>query len=228
MDTWSSLLSAEAKHIARKLMARVDDEIAAGYTIYPPKNQIFRALELTPPRTVNAVIIGQDPYHGQGQANGLAFSVNPGVKIPPSLRNIFKELHNDVGCPIPQSGDLTPWAKHGVLLLNTVLTVEKGLPASHSTWGWQAVVLDICRVCLELPQPIVFILWGGHARAFAAGLRISEHDNKFCIYSSHPSPLGAMKGNEAVPAFIGSRPFSKTNQLLMNASGEPVKWDLSV
>lgn len=227
MDTWSSLLSAEAKHIARKLMTRVDDEIAAGYIIYPPKNEIFRALGLTPPESVKAVIIGQDPYHGQGQANGLAFSVNPGVKIPPSLRNIFKELHSDVGCPIPQSGDLTPWAKHGVLLLNTVLTVEKGLPASHSTWGWQAAVLDICRVCLELPQPIVFILWGGHARAFAAGLRISEHDNKFCIYSSHPSPLGAMKGNEAVPAFIGSRPFSKTNQLLINAGGQPVEWDLS-
>ena len=228
MGSWSDLLSAEAKYTARKLMARVDDEIAAGYTIYPQKDQVFRALELTPPESVKAVIIGQDPYHGPGQANGLAFSVNPGVKVPPSLRNIFKELHNDIDCPIPQSGDLTPWTKHGVLLLNTTLTVEKVLPASHSTWGWQTIVLDICRICLELPQPIVFILWGGHARTFAAGLRIPEYKNKFCICSSHPSPLGATKGNEAVSAFIGSRPFSKTNQLLMNAGGRPVEWNLLV
>ena len=173
------------------------------------------------------VIVGQDPYHGPGQANGLAFSVAPGVAVPPSLRNIFRELHEDIGCAVPKSGDLSAWAERGVLLLNTALTVEQGRPASHAKWGWDSFVLDVCRVCLELPQPIVFLLWGGYARAFTAGLQISQHPGKASVCSSHPSPLGAAKGNEAVSAFLGSRPFSKANAFLASMGSEPVDWDLT-
>ena len=160
MVKWSDILSPAALEKAKQLQARVKKEGANGHIIYPPQDQIFRALTLTQPEAVKVVIIGQDPYHGPGQANGLAFSVSPGVAIPPSLRNIFKELQDDLGCPPPKSGDLTPWAERGVLLLNTSLTVEQGKPASHAAWGWQLFVSDICRACVALPQPIVFLLWG--------------------------------------------------------------------
>lgn len=227
MRKWSELLSPQAIQTSMALSERAKEESEAGHSIYPPQEKIFQALTLTPPERVKVVIIGQDPYHGPGQANGLAFSVAPGVPIPPSLRNIYKELHDDIGCAIPESGDLTPWAKRGVLLLNTSLTVEQGRPASHSDWGWNTFVLDICRVCLELPQPVVFLLWGGYARAFTASLHISRIDNKACFFSSHPSPLGAMKSNGVVPAFLGSRPFSAANRFLVAMGSEPVNWDLS-
>lgn len=227
MYKWSEILSPEAMDKAKELLARAKAEAAAGHTIYPPQGKIFNALTLTPPDAVKVVIIGQDPYHGPGQANGLAFSVNPGVAIPPSLRNIFKELHDDIGCPIPTSGDLTPWAERGVLLLNTSLTVERGKPTSHSGWGWQEFVLDVCQACTWLLQPIVFLLWGGHARAFTAGLQIlARTKNKCSICSSHPSPLGATKGGPGVPAFLGSRPFSQANRFLEAHGAEPVDWVL--
>lgn len=227
MYKWHDILSSEAMDKAKELLARAKAESAAGHTIYPPQGKIFNALTLTPPGAVKVVIIGQDPYHGPGQANGLAFSVNPGVAIPPSLRNIFKELHDDIGCPIPTSGDLTPWAERGVLLLNTSLTVERGKPTSHSGWGWQEFVLDVCQACTWLTQPIVFLLWGGHARAFTAGLQIlTRTKNKCSICSSHPSPLGATKGSGPVPAFLGSRPFSQANRFLESHGAEPVDWKL--
>lgn len=226
MNKWSELLSSEALYTARKLLTRVKDETARGAVIYPPKDQIFNALTLTSPDMVKCVIIGQDPYFHKGQANGLAFSVNPGVPIPPSLRNIFSELYDDLGCKIPSCGDLTSWAKRGVLLLNTSLTVESGYPNSHSLWGWQLFVLDVCRVCLELPQPVVFLLWGAHARTFTAGLQISKYSNKCSICSSHPSPLGARHGSVVVPAFLGSRPFSKANDFLRAMGSEPIDWSL--
>ena len=227
MIKWNDFLSLDAKSTAKKLLHRVDEEAKQGAVIYPPRDKIFNALEMTPPDKVRVVIIGQDPYHGPGQANGLAFSVNPGVAVPPSLRNIFKELHDDIGCPIPDNGDLTPWARRGVLLLNTSLTVEKGFPTSHSLWGWSNFVLDVCRVCVGLPQPVVFLLWGAHARTFTAGLQISRHDNKCSICSSHPSPLGATKASGGVPAFLGSRPFSQANFFLKSFGSEPVDWDLT-
>lgn len=228
MIKWSSIISPDALDKAKALRNKAKEEADAGRVIYPPQEQIFRALTLTPPDSVKAVIIGQDPYHGPGQANGLAFSVNPGVPIPPSLRNIFKELHDDLGCPVPKNGDLTQWANRGVLLLNTSLTVEQGKPASHAAWGWQEFVADVCRACVELPQPIVFLLWGGYARSFTAGLQIySRTDNKCSLCSSHPSPLGATKASEAAPAFLGSRPFSQTNRFLVAMGSEPVNWELN-
>lgn len=170
--------------------------------------------------------ISQDPYHQPGQANGLAFSVAPGVKFPPSLRNIFKELHADLNVPIPRSGDLTAWAERGVLLLNTSLTVEEGRPNSHAKWGWQEFVRSVLKICTELPQPVVFLLWGGNARAFVADLQINSCDNKIALCSSHPSPLGATKGSDAAPAFLGSRPFSQANYYLQSMGAEPINWEL--
>lgn len=226
--TWENYLNPDIVAKAESLYRRAQNERDSGHSIYPPQESIFRALELTPPEKVRVVIIGQDPYHTPGVANGLAFSVSPGVKIPPSLRNIFKELQSDLGYQEPASGDLTKWAEQGVLLLNTLLTVEQGRPASHVNWGWQDVVMEILRVCAyRLPQPVVFVLWGGQARTIAAGLQLSRQQNRASVYSSHPSPLGARKGSEAVPAFIGSRPFSKVNTLLQSMGAEPIDWQLT-
>lgn len=223
---WNDILSESDRKLAIQLSKRAAEEQAQGKQIFPPQNLIFQALEATPPDKVKVVIVGQDPYHGPCQANGLAFSVGPGVTPPPSLKNIFREMNSDLGLPIPQSGDLSPWAKQGVLLLNTVLTVEQGKPNSHKDWGWQDFTLAVFRACVNLPQPIVFILWGGQARAFTAGLQLSGQPNKACVFSSHPSPLGAGNGSVAVPAFIGSRPFSATNRLLRAMGAEEIDWKL--
>lgn len=223
---WNEIISEDDRKLAIRLKQRAADEAANGKQIFPPRPLIFQALAATPPDKVKVVIVGQDPYHGPGQANGLAFSVGPGIIPPPSLKNIFKELNADLGLPIPQSGDLSAWAKQGVLLLNTVLTVEQGKPNSHKDWGWQDFTLAIFQACAKLPQPIVFVLWGAQARAFVAGLQLSRLPNKACIWSSHPSPLGARKGNEAVPAFIGSRPFSSANELLRSMGAEEIDWRL--
>lgn len=223
---WEKYLPADAITLAGELASRADAERAAGHTIFPPQQDIFNALLLTPPESVKAVIIGQDCYYRAGQAMGLAFSVRDGVPLPRSLKNIFKELHSDLGIDYP-SGDLTSWAKHGVLLLNTALTVEEGKPASHTKLGWDKFVLAILNVCVNLPQPIVFALWGGYARAVVAGLQISAHPNKASVWSSHPSPLGATKGNEVVPAFIGSKPFSVINKILTQMGAAPIDWSYS-
>lgn len=223
---WSDVLSADALEIAKRLRERAVDESDKGTTIYPPTDKIFRALELVPPENVSCCILGQDPYHGPMQANGLAFSVEKGVPLPPSLRNIFRELHSDLGIPVSTSGDLTPWAMEGVLMLNTSLTVEEGKPGSHSRWGWQDFVIEVLTACLHLPQPIVFLLWGQHAISFTKTLQIEEHPNKIVFCSSHPSPLGATKGNATVPAFLGSKPFSKANEFLCSAGADPIDWSL--
>lgn len=225
VGNWEQYLSQEVIAMGGELAHRAQLERDAGKTIYPPQEAIFFALEQTPPEQVKVVLVGQDPYINPGQANGMAFSVGAGCALPPSLRNIFKELHADIGCPIPKSGDLTPWAKQGVLLLNTVLTVEQGKSNSHAGWGWRDFTREVFSACSLLPQPIVFLLWGGQARAFCAGLNLHT-DTKEAISSSHPSPLGASKGSESVPAFIGSRPFSTVNQLLTKMGGEPVDWTL--
>ena len=226
MQNWSELLPQNSVQRAAALSEKAQSERDAGRTIYPPQSQIFRALTLTPPERVRVVIVGQDPYHGPGQANGLAFSVNPGVPLPPSLRNIFREMKEDIGVKTPESGDLTPWAERGVLLLNTVLTVQDGQANSHKNWGWQDFVLDVFRSCAALPQPIVFLLWGRQAQAFVSSLSLDGVQNKKVLCSSHPSPLGAGKGSANVPAFLGSRPFSRTNQLLQEMGAEPINWEL--
>ena len=165
MEKWSNLLSIQTLGEAMSLAKKAQAARGSGLTVYPPQSQIFHALTLTPPEKVKVVIVGQDPYHGPGQANGLAFSVSPGVPIPPSLRNIFREMHADIGAKIPDSGDLTRWAEQGVLLLNTVLTVQEGMPNSHKDWGWQKFVLEVFRICVTLPQPCVFLLWGRQAQS---------------------------------------------------------------
>lgn len=224
---WSDLLPPQTVALGCQLANRAQAE-RDGTTIYPPQDSVFRALNVTRPDQVKVCIVGQDPYHEDGQANGLAFSVAPGVKIPPSLRNIFKELESDIGCPAPESGDLTRWAEQGVLLLNTVLTVQQGKANSHASWGWQNFTSAVFHTCATLPQPVVFILWGGSARAFVADIPLSRlwEQKKACIWSSHPSPLGATQGNDQVPAFIGSKPFSKANLLLKQMGGTPVDWRL--
>lgn len=211
----------------------LDHESGAGKTIYPPAEDVFRAFELTPPDQVKVVIIGQDPYHGPGQANGLAFSVAPDQKTPPSLLNIFAELVKDTGCHLPPNGDLTPWAQQGVLLLNTSLSVEAGKPGSHSKLGWQAVVQPALRALLldrqekGLPYP-VFVLWGAHAQTFMEDevLEGQPNMNIPIVWSTHPSPFSARRAVKGSPAFMGSRPFSKVNEYLKKAGIEPITWAL--
>ena len=185
--------------------------------VYPKQEDIFQALRLTPYHRVKAVILGQDPYHGEGQAHGLSFSVRSGVTPPPSLRNIFKELQEDIGCGVPLNGDLSPWAKQGVLLLNTVLTVRENTPNSHKGKGWEQLTDRIIEVLDERELPIVFILWGKHAEE---KLKLITRPHHLVIRSPHPSPFAARKG------FFGSRPFSRANEFLRKSSGEEIDWRL--
>ena len=186
--------------------------------IYPPRKQIFNALNTTPLADVKVVILGQDPYHGPNQANGLSFSVQKGIALPPSLRNIFHELHTDLGIPAPRHGDLTKWAKQGVLLLNSVLTVEAGQPTSHQKQGWEAFTDEVIDVLNEQRQHIVFILWGAYAQR--KGQRINR-DKHLVLTAAHPSPLAANRGG-----FFGCKVFSKTNQYLKQHGIEPIDWQL--
>lgn len=223
---WSDILKPEDYADAQSILDRVQKERKEGYFVYPPQKQVLRALDLTPPDKVKAVILGQDPYHAPGQANGLCFSVAPGTKLPPSLRNIFKEYQADLGYEMPSSGDLTPWAEAGVLMLNSILTVRRAEPLSHKSYGWEKFTTAVLNACFQLPQPVVFLLWGGTARAYCAGLPLSSTPGKASLFSSHPSPLGASKGSEAVPAFIGSRPFSHANAELERMGSTPINWKL--
>lgn len=183
--------------------------------IFPPASKIFAAMDICPFDTVKVVIIGQDPYHGPGQANGLCFSVNPGVAMPPSLVNIFKEVHDDTGAPIPSDGDLTRWARQGVLLLNSSLTVEAHKPASHSGAGWEMVTdAAISRLNSER-SGLVFMLWGAHACRKAGLIDRQRH---LVLTSAHPSPLSAYRG------FFGCRHFSRANEYLIKQGKEPIQW----
>ena len=186
-------------------------------TVYPPMNDIFNALKATPYSAVRAVILGQDPYHGPGQAHGMCFSVRKGVEPPPSLVNIFRELNDDLGFDPPNHGCLQKWADNGVLLLNTVLTVRAGSPNSHTGQGWEIFTDNIIRKLNERPQPIVFILWGANAKSKEALITDKKH---FIIKSAHPSPLSAYNG------FFGSRPFSAANNFLVSHGLEPVDWKI--
>jgi len=186
-------------------------------TIYPPKNYIFNALKLTPYSNVKVVIVGQDPYHGEGEAHGLSFSVQKGIAIPPSLQNIYKELDDDLGIKPKDNGDLTNWAKEGVLLLNAVLTVEKDKAASHRNIGWEPLTDYIIKVLNLKEEPIVFILWGNFAKEKKKLITNSKH---LVLTSSHPSPFSAYSG------FFGSKPFSKTNDFLIKNKEKPINWSL--
>lgn len=208
-DFWSSAGGAALK-------AFLDTRRAHGATIYPPEP--LRALQLTPPDQVRVVVLGQDPYHGPGQAKGLAFSVAPGVKPPPSLRNIFQELQRDLGQPAPANGSLVRWAQQGVLLLNTCLTVEDGQPASHARRGWESLTDRIIERCGATGHPKVFLLWGAHAQKKTDLIDAGRH---LLLFANHPSPLSARRG--PVP-FIGCGHFSQANAWLAQRGGQPVAW----
>lgn len=187
------------------------------HTVYPSKENLFQALKLTSYEHTKVVILGQDPYHGPGQAHGLSFSVLPGVRIPPSLSNIYKELHSDLGVPIPNNGYLVPWAKQGVLLLNTVLTVRDGQANSHKGLGWERFTDAVIEKLNERDQPVVFILWGSHAQKKGAFIDRNKH---LVLESVHPSPLSVHRG------FYGSKPFSKTNAFLESHGMKPIDWSI--
>lgn len=186
-------------------------------TIYPPKDYIFNALKLTSYKDTKVVIVGQDPYHGEHQAHGLSFSVQKGVKLPPSLQNIYKELESDLGIPPRTDGDLTGWAKQGVLMLNAVLTVEKDKAASHRNLGWEPMTDYIIKLLNKKDEPVVFILWGNFAKEKA---KLITNPNHYIIISPHPSPFSAYSG------FFGSKPFSKTNDFLISKNMKPIDWSL--
>ncbi|MCI9280192.1 MAG: uracil-DNA glycosylase [Bacilli bacterium] len=186
-------------------------------TIFPPQDYVFNALKLTPYKEVKVVIVGQDPYHGEGEAHGLSFSVQKGKKLPPSLKNIYKELESDLGILPYEEGDLTKWAKQGVLMLNAVLTVVKDTPASHRNLGWERLTDYIIRVLNEKEEPVVFILWGNFAKEKKVLITNPQH---LVLTSAHPSPFSANYG------FFGSKPFSKTNEFLEKKGLQPIDWDL--
>ncbi|MDF1502471.1 uracil-DNA glycosylase [Roseisolibacter sp. H3M3-2] len=200
----------------RELSAFVDAE-RAEHEVYPPRDETFAALALTPPDDVRVLILGQDPYHGPGQAHGLAFSVRPDAPIPPSLRNIHRELQADLGAPKPRDGSLVPWAERGVLLLNAVLTVRAGEPNSHRDRGWERFTDAVIAAAGARERRVVFVLWGAYAQRKAALVDASRHA---VLQSPHPSPLSAKRG------FLGSRPFSRANAALREAGEPEVDWRL--
>lgn len=216
---WNPLLRDEFdKSYWSDLMAFVAEE-RAHHPVYPPHQQVFAALHLTSYAEVKVVILGQDPYHGPGQAHGLCFSVPSGVDKPPSLANILTELENDLGIVAPDHGCLDAWARQGVLLLNTTLTVRARQAASHQGHGWETFTDEVIRVVAAKPETVVFILWGAAARRKKSVIGATHH---VVIESAHPSPLSAHRG------FFGSRPFSRANEALLAAGRDPVDWNLPV
>ncbi|MFD4927534.1 uracil-DNA glycosylase [Peribacillus butanolivorans] len=217
-NDWWPLLEEEFK---KKYYQELREFIKLEYSqhvIHPNQDDIFNALQFTSYKKVKVVILGQDPYHGPDQAHGLSFSVKPEVRIPPSLRNIFKELQSDLGCEVPDNGSLVEWADQGVLLLNTVLTVREGEAHSHRGKGWEIFTNQVIRLLNDRQEPVVFILWGRPAQTKIPLIDESRHK---IITSVHPSPLSATRG------FFGSKPFSKTNQLLKEMGESPIDWKIS-
>ena len=216
---WQALLKDE---LQKPYWCSLEQRLGAAYesgAVYPPAQQLFAAFERTPPTCVRAVILGQDPYHEPGQANGLAFSVSRGVKLPPALQNIYKELEADLGVPAAKSGDLTSWAQQGVFLLNTVLSVRAHAANSHKDFGWQSFTDAVIAALAELPQPVAFVLWGAQAQKKAALVEKSPYP-RLVLQSPHPSPLSAYRG------FFGSRPFSQINAFLVSYGFSPVDWKI--
>ena len=216
-QSWKKALAEEFdKPYFRELVAELHREKQAGITVYPPGGSIFKAFDLCPLDKVKVVILGQDPYHNPGQAMGLSFSVPEGVAAPPSLKNIFKEIESDLGIRMSGSTDLTPWARQGVLLLNSVLTVRAGAAASHSGLGWQEFTDAVIRIISETQDGVVFLLWGNYAKTKAPLIDISRHH---ILAAAHPSPL-------ARGAFFGCRHFSRANEILEYEGKSPIDWNL--
>jgi uracil-DNA glycosylase len=214
-DDWKQLLQEEFdKPYFEELTRFVRAEYAAG-TVFPAGRNIFRAFDMCPVESLKVVIIGQDPYHGEGQANGLCFSVNEGVPFPPSLQNILKEVFDDVGKPVPASGELDRWAEQGVLLLNSVLTVRAQSAASHAGRGWEQFTDAVVRAIAERKQGVVYMLWGNYAQRKGA---IADPTKNLILKAVHPSPLSAYRG------FFGCRHFSATNAYLVSQGKEPIEW----
>jgi uracil-DNA glycosylase len=214
---WNPVLRGEfAKPYWKPLQQFVAGE-RARHTVYPPHDDVFAALHLTPHAATRVVILGQDPYHGPGQAHGLCFSVRPGIAVPPSLANIFKELQADLGVAPPGHGNLEAWARQGVLLLNTTLTVRAGQAASHQGKGWELFTDRVLTAVNDKPHRVVFVLWGASARRKKSFIDLDRH---VVLESAHPSPLSAHNG------FFGSRPFSRTNAALEQAGLAPIDWAL--
>jgi uracil-DNA glycosylase len=217
-SSWLPYIGEEfEKEYMKELSSFLKEEKKAGKTIYPKGSHIFETLNKTSFENIKVVILGQDPYHGPGQAHGLSFSVNRGVRIPPSLQNIYKELRNDLGLTPPTHGHLEHWAHQGVLLLNNVLTVEEGKPAGHHGRGWEKFTDKVIEVLNQEKKNLVFILWGSPAQKKASFVDSKRH---FVITSVHPSPLSAHRG------FLGSKPFSKTNAYLASKGVEVIDWSL--
>ena len=217
---WEQALSGEFKKpYYNKLYKRVKEEYKRG-VVYPPAEDIFNAFHLTPLEKVKVVILGQDPYHEPGQAHGLCFSVKKGVEIPPSLVNIYKELHDDIGCDIPTHGDLTKWASQGVLLLNTVLTVRAHQANSLKDIGWEEFTDAALRAVNEKKEPVVYLLWGSQAQKKEYIFTPQLNPAHLVLKAPHPSPLSAYRG------FFGCRHFSKTNEYLISKGIEPIDWSI--
>ncbi|MBU2910191.1 uracil-DNA glycosylase [Vibrio splendidus] len=217
--SWESIINDERdKEYFQGVLAFVEQQRNSGKTIYPPQEQVFSAFNMTPFESVRVVILGQDPYHGANQAHGLAFSVLPGVKIPPSLRNMYKELAQDIeGFEIPSHGYLDTWASQGVLMLNTVLTVEEAKAHSHAKCGWETFTDAIIAELNQRSEPIIFLLWGAHAQKKGQAIDADKHH---VLVAPHPSPLSARRG------FFGCQHFSMTNELLSSINQQPIDWTL--
>ncbi len=214
--SWKAVL---ADAFTKPYFPRLQEFVAAErrtHTVYPPEEEVYNAFRYTPYNEVKVLLLGQDPYHGEGQAHGLCFSVRPGVKPPPSLMNIFKELHNDLGCKIPTNGCLIPWAMQGVMLLNAVLTVRAHEPNSHKDKGWEMFTDAAIRALAARPEPVVFMLWGAYAQKKK---KLIDADRDVILTAAHPSPLSASK-------FFGSKPFSAANQALKEMGKEPIDWQI--
>lgn len=216
-NTWDNLLKEEVNKDYFKTLINYINEEYKEKTIYPKKTEVFNAFKYTDYDNVKVVILGQDPYHGPNQAEGLSFSVSNEVIKPPSLKNIFKELESDLGIPFPEYNSLKPWAKEGVLLLNAVLTVEEHKPASHANKGWEIFTDEIIKILNKKEEPVVFILWGNYAREKKAYITNPIH---YVIESPHPSPFSARNG------FFGSKPFSKTNEFLKSKGIKEINWNV--
>ena len=215
MTTWNEILAEEMqKDYYQELQAFVQKR-RAEVRVFPEEKNVFNALELTPFESVKVVILGQDPYHGLGQAHGLSFSVQKGIPLPPSLKNIYKELQEDIGGELPTEGDLSHWAKQGVLLLNTVLTVEEGNANSHKGKGWERLTNRLIESLNELNHPVIFILWGKPAQDKE---KLIINPNHVILKAPHPSPLSAYRG------FFGSKPFSRVNDILIQQGQTPIRW----